>query len=212
MRAYENHFGMVTSTIIAISLSLVMATAAIFVDHLDFGIPLLIRNWGTAFLVITVTGWIFPLTEWSNQICKSLHVKRALVRGLIEDFVATIFFNLNATLVLAYVNLFDNSEIEKAVAAGAVPSTGFLYRQTVLHDLPIMFVISYVIAFFVTRFAVKVAGRSSEINIQKVMADRQRGEEQSLLKPGTRPPVSGYVRKEAEIIRNSDLQDEKRKI
>lgn len=39
MRAYENHFGMVTSTIIAISLSLVMATAAIFVDHLDFGIP-----------------------------------------------------------------------------------------------------------------------------------------------------------------------------
>lgn len=194
MRAYEDHFGMVTSTIIAISLSLVMATAAIFVDHLDFGIPLLIRNWGTAFLVITVTGWIFPLTEWSNKLCGKLHVKHALVHGLIEDFVATLFFNLNATLVLAYVNLFDNPEIEAAVEAGAIPGVGFLYRQTVLHDLVIMFVISFVIAFFVTRFAVKVAGKSSEINIQKVMADRQRGEEQSLLKPGTRPPVTGYLK------------------
>ena len=48
MNFYKNHFGMVVSSVIAICVSLIMATSAIFVDHLHFTIPLWIRNWGTA--------------------------------------------------------------------------------------------------------------------------------------------------------------------
>ena len=40
MNFYKNHFGMIVSSVIALSVSLIMATAAIFVDHLTFTVPL----------------------------------------------------------------------------------------------------------------------------------------------------------------------------
>ena len=36
MNFYKNHFGMVVASVIAILVSFVMATSAIFVDHLNF--------------------------------------------------------------------------------------------------------------------------------------------------------------------------------
>ena len=65
MNFYKNHFGMIISSVVAICISLIMATSAIFVDKLTFTLPLLIKNWGTAFLVISLTGMAFPLTDWS---------------------------------------------------------------------------------------------------------------------------------------------------
>ena len=160
IRAYKSHFGMVMASVIAICVSIVMATAAIFVDHLDFSIPLLVRNWGTAFLVITLTGMIFPLTPWAFALCKKLGLKpETLPHILVENAVNTFFFNTTATLVLAAVNIFNNPQIEGAIAAGALPfpNTTAMYWATVLHDWPIMFVISYVVAFFITKVALATA-------------------------------------------------------
>ena len=76
---------------------------------------------------------------------------------LLENFVATLFFNTTATIVLTAVNVFNNPEIEGAVAAGFLPSTSAVFVQGVIHDWPIMFVISYIFAFFVTKAAIKIA-------------------------------------------------------
>lgn len=76
---------------------------------------------------------------------------------LVENFVATLFFNTTATIVLTAVNVFHNPEIEAAVAAGFLPNTLTAFVQGVLHDWPIMFIISYVFAFFVTKAAIRIA-------------------------------------------------------
>lgn len=163
MNFYKNHFGMIVSSVIALSVSFVMATAAIFVDHLTFTVPLWIRNWGTAFLVITISGMIFPLTDWSFALGRKLGLKpETLPHILLENTVATLVFNLMATLVLAGVNIFANAEIAGAIEAGFLPykSVGDMYVKTVLKDLPIMFVISFVAAFFLTRLAISIAKKS----------------------------------------------------
>lgn len=135
-----------------------MATCAIFVDHLDFSLPLLIRNWGTAFLVISASGMIFPLTDWSFALGRKFGWKpETLPHVLLENTIATLCFNTTATLVLAGVNIFGNEAIEAAVAAGAAPSVTAIYIGTVIHDWPIMFVISFVAALFVTKLAIHVA-------------------------------------------------------
>ena len=138
MNFYKNHFGMIISSVVAICISLIMATSAIFVDKLTFTLimatsaifvdkltftlPLLIKNWGTAFLVISLTGIAFPLTDWSFALCRKMGLRpETLPHVLVENFVATLFFNTTATIVLTAVNVFHNPEIEAAVAAGFLP-------------------------------------------------------------------------------------------
>lgn len=163
MNFYKNHFGMIVSSVIALSVSLIMATAAIFVDHLTFTIPLWLKNWGTAFLVITICGMVFPLTNWSFALGKKLGLKpETLPHILLENTIATLVFNLFATLVLAGVNIFANPEIAGAIEAGYLPfkSVPDMYLKTVLRDLPIMFVISFIAAFFITKVAISVAKKA----------------------------------------------------
>ena len=163
MNFYKNHFGMIVSSVIALSVSLIMATAAIFVDHLTFTIPLWLKNWGTAFLVITICGMVFPLTNWSFALGKKLGLKpETLPHILLENTIATLVFNLFATLVLAGVNIFANPEIAGAIEAGYLPfkSVPDMYWKTVLRDLPIMFVISFIAAFFITKVAISIAKKA----------------------------------------------------
>ena len=158
MNFYKNHFGMVISSVVAICISLIMATAAIYVAHLEFSVPALIKNWGTAFLTISLTGM---LTDWSFALGRKLGLKpETFPHVLLENAVATLFFNTTATLVLTAVNVFNNPAIEGAVAAGALPSVSAVFWSGVVHDWPIMFVISYIFAFFVTKLAIKIATAS----------------------------------------------------
>ena len=161
MNFYKNHFGMVISSVVAICISLIMATAAIYVAHLEFSVPALIKNWGTAFLTISLTGMLLPLTDWSFALGRKLGLKpETFPHVLLENAVATLFFNTTATLVLTAVNVFNNPAIEGAVAAGALPSVSAVFWSGVVHDWPIMFVISYIFALFVTKLAIKIATTS----------------------------------------------------
>lgn len=180
IRAYKSHFGMVVASVIAIFVSCVLALSAIFIDHLGFTLPLFIRNWGTAFMVITFTGLICPLTPWAFAICKKIGLKPdTLPHILVENAVNTLIYNTTATLILAAVNIFDNARIEGAIAAGALPfnSVTAFYIHTVLHDFPITFAIAYVFAFVITKLAIRVAKESVEAAMaesKKAMAEVQR--------------------------------------
>lgn len=167
MNFYKNHFGMIVSSVIAIAVSLVMATSAVFVDHLIFSVPLLIKNWGTAFLVISLCSLIFPMTDWSFALCKKMNLKpETFPHVMVENTIATLIYNLFATLVLSYVNIFANESIAGLIAAGVLPykSVGDMYFHTILHDLPIMFVISFIAAYFITRFAIYVAKKALNLD------------------------------------------------
>ena len=163
MNFYKNYFGMIVSSVIALCVSLVMSTSAIFVDHLTFSVPLWIKNWGTAFLTITICGMVFPMTDWSFALGRKLGLKpETLPHVLLENTIATLIFNFLATIVLAGVNIFANPEIAGAIEGGFLPfkSVPEMYFKTVLHDWPIMFVISFIAAFFITKLAIAIAKKS----------------------------------------------------
>lgn len=161
MNFYKNHYGMVIASVIALLLSLIMAASIIVIDHLEFTLTGYIKNWGTCFLVITLTGMIFPMTDWAFAVCRKLKIKpNTLPHILIENLVACLFFNTTAALVLAAVNIFDNAAIEAAAAAGQVPSVSWVYWHTVAHDWPITFIIAYIVAFFLTKLAVRIATKA----------------------------------------------------
>lgn len=178
MRAFNNHFGMVMSTVIAILLSLLMSTFAIILDGVICGDPGVvwtwqgaIRNWGTCYLIITLTGWIFPLTEWSFKLCDKWHIAPGTNKhALVENTIASLFFNTAATVILSAVNMFGNPVLEGAVQAGAIPSVMAVWIPSVMRDLPICFVFSFVVAWFLTKFAIKIAAKASKANFEHELA------------------------------------------
>lgn len=174
MKAFNNHFGMVVSTIIAIVLSFLLSEFAISWDHIPWTVPRAIQNWGTCYLIITLTGWIFPLPKWSFALCRKWHIKEGTpAHGLIENLVATLFFNTSATFVLSAVNMFGNPDVEAAVAAGAAPSVASLLFRSACAEWPIMFAVSYVIALIITKFAIAAASRAAKINFDNEVMRQQ---------------------------------------
>jgi hypothetical protein len=131
--------------IIALILSLFMASTAIFWDHLGFSIELVVRNWGTAFLTIIAITIILPVKWWGDLFAGLLRLKpRTLPFGLVSNLIPTFFYNTGATLVLVGVN----------VPGGfAAP----FYWQAVLHDYFVMYLVSYVLSLIAEALALKLA-------------------------------------------------------
>ncbi|MGN0974527.1 MAG: hypothetical protein ACI4OL_00890 [Gemmiger sp.] len=143
---FKNHFGMVMSIIIALLLSICMATTAIFWDHLEFSIELLIRNWGTAFLTIMLISVFLPVKVWGDKFAGALRLKPGtLPFGLVSNLVPTLFYNTGATLILVGVNV-----------GFAAP----FYWQAVMADYFVMYAVSYVLSLIAERIAMVVAGQA----------------------------------------------------
>ena len=143
MLFFKNHFVMVVSLIIALILSLSMASTAIIYDKLTFSVELLIRNWGTAFLTIMAVSIIMPVKHWGDLLAGKIGLKpRALPFGLVSNLVPTFFYNTAATLVLVGVNVNFSAPF---------------YWMAVLHDWLVMYVVSYVLSLVAEALAVKVA-------------------------------------------------------
>ena len=180
MRPFNNHFGMVMQTIIAFMLSLLMSVFAVLLDGKIFGDPGIVltwqgalKNWGFCFLLITVVSWIFPLSAWTASLCGKWNIPRDTIKyAIVENTIASLVFNLFATLCMSALNMFGNPELEGAAAAGAIPSVAFVWWHTVLRDIVIMFVFSWVVAWFVTRFALGIAQKSAKANIEQALAMR----------------------------------------
>jgi hypothetical protein len=156
---FKNHFGMVISMIIALILSICMATSAIFWNHLPFSIDLLARNWGTAFLTIILTTIILPGKHWGDLFAGLLKLKpRTFPFGLVSNLIPTFFYNTFATLVLTGVNLpfrFPAGDIRFIFGGFAAP----FYWQAVLHDWFMLYLVSYVLSLIAEAIALKLAFR-----------------------------------------------------
>ncbi|MDR1905056.1 MAG: hypothetical protein LBQ88_22595 [Treponema sp.] len=145
LRFFKNHFGIVVSIVIALILSISMATTAIFYDKLDFSIELLVRNWGTAFLTIMLITVLLPVKQWGDMLATKIGLKpKTFPFGLFSNLVPTLFYNTGATLVLVGVN----------VPGGfAAP----FYWDAFKHDFLMMYAVSYVLSLIAEAIAVKIA-------------------------------------------------------
>lgn len=142
---FKNHFSMVMGIVIALILSICMSTTAIFWDHLEFSIELLLRNWGTAFLTIMLISILLPVKTWGDSFAAALKLKPyTLPFGMVSNLVPTLFYNTGATLVLVGVNVGFSTPY---------------YWAAVLNDYFVMYIVSYILSFIAEAIALKVALR-----------------------------------------------------
>ena len=146
MPYFKNQFGMIVSLIIALILSVCMATTAIFYDRLPYSVELHIRNWGSAFLTIMAVSIIMPVVVLGDKLAAAVKLApRTLPFGLVSNLVPTFFYNTAATLVLVGVN---------------VGFTAPFYWRAVAHDYLVMLAVSYAISLGAEGMAVKFALRN----------------------------------------------------
>lgn len=136
LKFFRNHFGMVVSIIIALILSLCMSATATVKTALMAGTAVqaetLVRNWGTAFLVIMLISVFLPVKMWGDQFAAAVKLRHnTLPFGLVSNLIPTLFYNTGATLVLVGVNVGFSAPYYWAAVAG---------------DYLLMFEISYVLS------------------------------------------------------------------
>ena len=150
LKFFRNHFGMVVSVIIALILSLRMSATATVKTALMAGaavqLETLVRNWGTAFLVIMLISVLLPVKMWGDQFAAAVKLRQnTLPFGLVSNLIPTLFYNTGATLVLVGVNVGFSSSIYWAAVAG---------------DYLLMFVISYVLSLVAERRGMVIAQKA----------------------------------------------------
>jgi hypothetical protein len=140
---FKNHFGMVVSLVIAVILSLCMATTAMVYEHMDLTVEAIVRNWGTAFLSIMLTTILLPVKVWGDLFAGALKLKpRTLPFGLVSNIIPTIIYNTIASLVLV-----------GTIVGFSVP----FYWSAVAHAYVVTLVVAYVISLGAEALAIKVA-------------------------------------------------------
>lgn len=150
LKFFRNHFGMVVSIIIALILSLCMSATATVKTALIAGaavqVETLVRNWGTAFLVIMLISVFLPVKMWGDQFAAAVKLRHnTLPFGLVSNLIPTLFYNTGATLVLVGVNVGFSAPYYWAAVAG---------------DYLLMFVISYVLSLVAERLGMVIAQKA----------------------------------------------------
>lgn len=150
LKFFRNHFGMVVSIIIALILSLCMSATATVKTALMAGaavqLEMLVRNWGTAFLVIMLISVFLPVKMWGDQFAAAVKLRHnTLPFGLVSNLIPTLFYNTGATLVLVGVNVGFSAPYYWAAVAG---------------DYLLMFVISYVLSLVAERLGMVIAQKA----------------------------------------------------
>ncbi len=150
LKFFRNHFGMVVSIIIALILSLCMSATATVKTALMAGaavqLETLVRNWGTAFLVIMLISVFLPVKMWGDQFAAAVKLRHnTLPFGLVSNLIPTLFYNTGATLVLVGVNVGFSAPYYWAAVAG---------------DYLLMFVISYVLSLVAERLGMVIAQKA----------------------------------------------------
>lgn len=149
LKFFRNHFGMIVSIIIALILSLCMAsvaTARAATPESPLTLEHVISNWGTAFLTIMLVSVLLPSKVWGDKLSATLGLKAGtLPFGLVSNLVPTLFYNTAATLVLVGVNVGFAAPFYWAAVAG---------------DYILMFVISYVLSIIAERLGMLVAQKA----------------------------------------------------
>lgn len=107
IRFFKDSFGMIVGIVMALMISFSMAIVGAVRSPMEqFSMEMLLRNWGTAFLTITVVSILFPVKSWGDQLAIKLGVKTAtLPFGLVSNLVPTFFFNTITTCVMVGINV-----------------------------------------------------------------------------------------------------------
>ncbi len=138
---FKSHFGETVTVVLAIVMGGVMALASIIVEHLDFNFSNVFKIWSMITMVILLASIIFPYQEWSARFTSLFGVEKgSIAYKLIDNVLPSLILNTCNTVIVSSANIFYNEAIPAEIRAEK-------WIEGVLHNWPVMFVISYFTAF-----------------------------------------------------------------
>lgn len=138
---FKSHFGETVTIVLAIVMGGIMALASVIVEHLDFNFSNIFKIWSMITMVILLVSIIFPYKEWSERFTALFGAKEgSIVYKLIDNVLPSLILNTCNTVIVTAANILYNEAIPTELQTGK-------WIEGVLHNWPIMFVISYFAAF-----------------------------------------------------------------
>lgn len=138
---FKSHFGETVTVVLAIVMGLIMALASVIVNDRGFNFSNIFKIWSMITMVIILVSVIIPYKEWSRRITALFHVREESISyKLIDNIFPSLLLNTCNTVIVSAANIFYNEAIPAEIWTEE-------WLQGILHDWPIMFVVSYFAAF-----------------------------------------------------------------
>lgn len=138
---FKSHFGETVTLVLAIVMGFIMSVASVIVNHRGFNFSNVFKIWSMITTVIILASIIFPYKDWSGKFTALFHVKEESISyKLIDNILPSVILNTCNTVIVSAVNIFYNEAVPAELWVGE-------WIHAVLHEWPVMFVISYFAAF-----------------------------------------------------------------
>lgn len=138
---FKSYFGETVTVVLAIVMGLMMSLASIIVDHLEFHLPNVFKIWAMITLVILLVSIVIPYKDWSGKCMALLRLKEgSIFYKLADNLLPSLILNTCNTVIVSAANIFCNEAIAAEIQMER-------WIQGIIHDWPIMFVVSYFAAF-----------------------------------------------------------------
>lgn len=138
---FKSHFGETVTVVLAIVMGLIMSLASIVVEHLDFNFSNVFKIWSMITMIILLVSVLIPYNEWSEKLMVLFRLKKESISyKLADNILPSLILNTCNTLIVSAANIFYNESIPAEIQMEK-------WVQGVLHNWPVMFVISYFAAF-----------------------------------------------------------------
>lgn len=150
---FKSHFGETVTVVLSIVMGFLMSIAVIIVDNLAFNFSNVFKIWAMITLVILLVSIFVPYKAWSQKltgmICKETE---GITYRLLENILPSLILNTCNTVIVSAANILYNDAIPAGVQIDE-------WIQGMIHDWPITFLISYLIAFIAEAAGKWVADR-----------------------------------------------------
>ena len=154
---FKNHFSETVVVILSIAMGFMMSLACIVVDRLPFHFPNVFKLWAMITLVILLVSIVVPYKDWSARFTALFPVEKGgIPYKMIDNILPSLILNTCNTVIVSAANVFYNEAIPAEMQMGH-------WIQGIIHDWPIMFVVSYCAAFLAEALGVWVAKRNATV-------------------------------------------------
>lgn len=151
---FKNHFGETVIIVLAIVMGLIMSVTSAVVNHLALNFSNVFKLWAMITLVILLASILIPYKEWSAKITGVIiHNKKSFLYKLADNILPSLILNTCNTVIVSGANILYNE---------AIPADVQLEKwiEGIIHDWPIMFIVSYFAAFIAEAVGIWVAKRN----------------------------------------------------
>lgn len=138
---FKSHFGETVTVVLAIVMGFLMSLASVMVNHRGLNFSNIFKVWSMITMVILLASIIFPYKEWSGRFTALFPVKEGSIPyKLIDNILPSVILNTCNTVIVSAANIFYNEGIPEEIWMEE-------WLQGILHEWPVMFIISYFAAF-----------------------------------------------------------------